>query len=171
MIVKLTADDVQRHVSDFIELLQDSVNGGASVGFIAPLDAQDAADYWSHVIDNMRANELDLLAAIEGNKVIGSVQLAPVPKANGRHRADVQKLLVHSQWRRQKIGEQLMHAIEAHALTLGRWLLILDTERGSGAQYLYEKLGYIQSGIIPQYVTGNAGEYLDTVVFYKMLKG
>lgn len=171
MIVQLTADDVQQHLPEFIELIQDSVNGGASVGFIAPLEHQEAADYWSHVIDNMQAHGLDLLAAIENDKIIGSVQLAPVPKANGQHRADVQKLLVHSHWRRQKIGEQLMQAIETHALNLGRWLLVLDTERGSGAQYLYEKLGYVQSGIIPQYVTGNAGEYLDTVVFYKALKG
>ena len=52
------------------------------------------------------------VAEAEG-KIVGSVQLAPSQKENGRHRAELQKLFVHSAFRGQGISTQLMAAAES----------------------------------------------------------
>jgi acetyltransferase len=56
-----------------------------------------------------------LAATTAQGEVAGSVQLALVQKENGRHRAEVQKLLVHSRFRNQGLGRRLMDAIEREA--------------------------------------------------------
>jgi ribosomal protein S18 acetylase RimI-like enzyme len=90
-------------------------------------------------------------------------------KPNGRHRAEVQKVLVHSSLRRQGLGRALMRAIEAEARACARTLLVLDTESGSGAQTLYAGEGYIVAGQIPAFAMGNRGGYVPTTYMYKEL--
>lgn len=95
--------------------------------------------------------------------------LALASQQNGQHRAEVQKLMVHTRARRHGIGQALMAAIEAEAWTAGRTLLVLDTRRGDAAEVLYLKLGYVRAGIIPQYAQSANGNLDDTVVFYRFV--
>jgi GNAT superfamily N-acetyltransferase len=97
------------------------------------------------------------------------VQLALVTKQNGLHRAEVQKLLVHTDFRQRGIARALMSAVEEAARAVGRTLLVLDTEQGSIAEQLYERCGYARSGIIPHYALSTDGSLITTVVFYKLL--
>jgi ribosomal protein S18 acetylase RimI-like enzyme len=97
------------------------------------------------------------------------VQLALATKENGRHRAEVQKLLVHTRFRRRGIARSLMSAVEKAALRMGRTLLVLDTEEGSPAERPYEKCGYARAGIIPQYARSAEGSLISTVIFYRLL--
>ena len=49
-------------------------------------------------------------------------------------------------------------------------LLVLDTERGSNAEQLYQRVGYTRVGVIPQFALNHDGSQLiDTVLFYKQL--
>ncbi len=100
---------------------------------------------------------------------MGSVQLALATRGNGLHRAEVQKLIVHRQARHQGIGRALMAALEDTAWQEGRWLLVLDTRQGDAAEQLYEKIGYVRSGTIPQYARSADGSLHTTVFFYKLL--
>ena len=110
-----------------------------------------------------------LLVAFKGETLVGTAQLALATKPNAPHRAEVQKLFVHTGARQQGIAQILMKAIEEEAQKAGRSLLVLDTRQGDPSEQLYQKLGYIQSGIIPQYVIDETGQFSATVVYYKII--
>lgn len=148
-------------------LLIDSVEGGASVGFLSPMQKEEALAYWRGVREELGPG-LVMLAAHEGGRLAGSVQLAPVQKRNGRHRAEVQKLLVLRAFRGRGVGEALMRAIEEEARRLERWLLVLDTATPA-AERLYRKLGYERAGAIPEFAESSAGGFDATVLYYKRL--
>lgn len=151
------------------ELLQDTVNSGSSVGFIPPLAARTAKAYWLETIEEVAQAKRLLLVSSEEGEVTGTVQLALVMKENGLHRAEVQKLLVHTRFRQRGIARSLMNAVEAAAQRIGRTLLVLDTEQGSPAESLYERCGYTRAGVIPQYARSADGAFITTVVFYRLL--
>ncbi|HYJ47177.1 MAG TPA: GNAT family N-acetyltransferase, partial [Pyrinomonadaceae bacterium] len=110
-----------------------------------------------------------LLVSREAGRVTGSVQLSLVTKQNGLHRAEVQKLLVHTSFRGQGIARALLDAVEKAAREAGRTLLVLDTEQGSVAERLYANYGYTRAGVIPQYALSADGSLITTVVFYRLL--
>jgi ribosomal protein S18 acetylase RimI-like enzyme len=153
-----------------IELLRDSVEGGASVGFLAPLKRELAEAFWQDMLREAEsAQRVMLVANTENGEVAGSVQLALGQKENGRHRAEVQKLLVHSRYRNQGLGRRLMDAIEHEAQQRAISLLVLDTIEGEVAEQLYLKLGYVRVGEIPNYASFPDGRLWATVIFYKEL--
>ena len=149
-IEELTALHAHDH-ADLGGLLRDATENGASVGYVMPIGADDIASYWLGVAAEVAAGNCKLLVARQANKLVGTAQLALAMKPNARHRAEVQKMLVHSGARRFGIGRQLMRAIEQHALAAGRTLLVLDTETNSAGQRLYAAMGYAVAGEIPKY--------------------
>ena len=152
----------------FVELLRDAVDAGASVGYLAPLANSDGRAFW-HAVRSELADGRVLLGAYVDGRLVGSVQLAPVPKPNGRHCAEVQKLLVLREFRGRGIGKALMAAVERKARELGRWLLVLDTVPAQPAEKLYERIGYRRAGVVPDYAEKSGGGFEPTVIFYKKL--
>jgi len=151
-----------------VELLRDAVDAGASVGYLAPLANSDGRAFW-HAVRSELAEGRVLLGAYVDGRLVGSVQLAPVPKPNGRHRAEVQKLLVLREFRGRGIGKALMAALERKAQDLGRWLLVLYTVPAQPAEKLYERIGYRRAGVVPDYAEKSGGGFEPTVIFYKKL--
>jgi len=151
------------------EILVDSVEHGASVGFLEPLGQAQADDYWRR-IERAVADDRCVLfaAALDEDRVVGTVQLDVDTLPNQRHRATVAKLLVHTSARRRGVGEALMTALEQEALLRGRWLLTLDTATGDAAR-LYERLGWTASGPIPDYALNPDGSLTDTTFYWKRL--
>ena len=77
---------------------------------------------------------------------------------------------MHSDARRQGVGNKLLVAAERVAKGEGRSLITLDTRRGDGAEALYRGLGYQIAGIIPRYAKApDADRFDDTVIMYKEL--
>jgi acetyltransferase len=152
----------------FIALLRDAVDAGASIGFLAPLPANEGREFWRSVRSDLADGRVLFGAFVEG-ALVGSVQLAPVGRANGRHRAEVQKLMVLRSHRGRGIAKALMAAVERKAAALGRWLLVLDTVPAQPAEKLYERLGYLRAGVVPDYAEKSSGGFDPTVIFYKRL--
>jgi len=149
------------------ELLIDSVENGASVGFLAPLTAADADGYWRRVeLAVGEGRSLLLAAALADGAVAGTVQLDLDTLPNAPHRGTVCKLLVHSSARRQGIGEALMRAVEDAALAAGRWLLTLDTATPEAAR-LYVRLGWSSAGVVPAYAMNPDGSLTATEFYWK----
>jgi len=168
--VELGAGDILRYQKGLMELIQDAVADGASIGFIAPMSDEDAHAYWQTVQGAVADNgKVIFIALDEHGRVAGSIQLGFATFPNGHHRAEVQKLLVHRDYRNRGIAKTLLKMIEQKAHDLDKWLLVLDTVEGSLAQGLYLRSGYTQAGIIPEYALSSAGPYEATVVFYKKL--
>src|SRR4029079_8403860 len=81
---------------ELVESLREAVEDGASVGFLPPLGEEEAREYWEGVIGALREGSRVLLVARSANDgaVVGTVQLDLAMRANGRHRAEVSRLLV-----------------------------------------------------------------------------
>lgn len=152
-----------------IALLQDCVDSGASVGFLPPLSTEEAASYWLGVAADLAANRRKVWLALEQQQIVGAVQLALCGKANGRHRGEVEKLIVLQTARGQGVGRALMLAMEQGAREADRSLLVLDTRAGDVASHLYQQLGYQEAGQIPGFALGTDGKLAATVIFYKTL--
>lgn len=160
---------VDRVRSDLIELLIDSVDSGASVGFVSPLSEADAMHYWDGVDTDIEAGKRKIIIALDDGKVVGAVQLSITQKPNGLHRGEVEKLMVHSQSRGLGVAKRLMQTLEELALAIGRSLLVLDTRKGDIASTLYLNQGYILVGEIPGYALSANGQFDATCYFYKPL--
>jgi ribosomal protein S18 acetylase RimI-like enzyme len=78
-------------------------------------------------------------------------------------------VIVDTGYRRRGIGVQLMKAVEEYAIKAGRSLLFLDTREGDNAEVLYRKMGFSETGKIPNYVRKTGGGFEATVVYYKIL--
>lgn len=168
-IRRVEADEVAQFRMHLVELLQDAVEHGASIGFLPPVTSDQAHGYWDEVATALRSPYRILLVAEQAGTAIGTVQLDLAARPNGSHRAEVAKLMVHSDHRRQGIGEQLMRAIELEARNAGRTTLILDTRKGDPSERLYLKLGYLRAGTIPEYARSFDGSLHTTVFMYKLL--
>jgi acetyltransferase len=168
-ILSLHPTDATKWLSQLIVLLQDAVDSGASVGFLAPLSNPDAHQYWTGVFGEVGEQSRIVLAAVQQDQIVGSVQLALGTMPNALHRAEVQKLLVRRSHRRHGIGRALMTAVEEAARQEGRHLLVLDTRLGDDAERLYTRMGYLRVGVIPQFARGSSGTLDATVLFYRDL--
>ena len=157
-------------IPDLAMLLVDAVEGGASVGFVLPFGHDAASRWWRGLAPEVAAGRIVvLLLRIEGGRAVGTAQLRLSQMPNSPHRADVAKVLVHSSVRGRGFGRALMGAIEAAARERGRTLLILDTITGSGADAMYEHLGWSRAGEIPRYAAMPDGTLAPTTYYFKEL--
>lgn len=170
IIHTLTAAQVNAQLPELVPLLQVVVEDGAAVGFVSPLSAQDATDYWLEMLPLIEAGIMIILSLEESGRIAGTVQLELATKPNAPHRAEVQKLMIHPDFRRRGLARLLIEAVELRALQLNRTLLVLDTRAGDRAEKLYSGMGYHEAGRIPGYSLGADGVMADKVFFYKYLK-
>lgn len=150
-------------------MLRDAVENGASVGYVMPIDEADISAFWAGVFEDVVEGSRALLIVRQSGQIVGSVQVEFAGKPNGRHRAEIQKMLVHSSQRRKGLGRQLMMAVEACAKSRDRSLLVLDTETASAGQHLYASMGFIAAGEIPKFALGTNGGWSPTTYMYKLL--
>ncbi|HWL13336.1 MAG TPA: GNAT family N-acetyltransferase [Ureibacillus sp.] len=156
---------VEAHIDELSELLVKVVDDGASIGFLPPLSYSEAANYWKEVVQP----NVYLFVAKLNNQIAGSIQLHLSTKQNGRHRAEIAKLMTHPAFRRKGIGRILMQTAEEVAMKEGRMLLVLDTREGDPSNLLYNSIGYIEAGKIPHFAKSANGELHSTIFYYKIL--
>ncbi len=153
-IVPINAATLPIYRDELARLLTDAVTHGASVGYDTLIPHEDAESYFHSLRPALAKGELLLWIARDERGVVGTVQLELCQKPNGRNRAEVVKLLVHSRARRNGVGQALMKSLEHAALQQQRGLLYLDTQAGSAAEALYRSLGYRCLGELPDYAAG-----------------
>lgn len=170
-IAELDADGLAAVVDDLAGVLHACVLDGASVGFVLPFQIEDAIAFWHGLTPAVREGARRLLVARLDGRVVGTVQLVLAMPANGRHRADIVKLLVHPSARRRGIARALMLRAEALARAEQRSLLILDTRLGDSAEPLYRALGFALTGVVPAYACSIHGELEPCSFMHKVLEG
>jgi GNAT superfamily N-acetyltransferase len=158
----LSDDDVEQ----LSELLVAVVQQGASVGYLPPLDPEIARAYWRHATE---PENIVLLVARRDDRIVGTVQLEWSPKRNARHRAEVNKLLVHPDAQRLGIGRELMDELETIARENGWTTLHLDTREGDASNDFYQSQGWTMAGVIPRWAESANGSLDGTVFYYKLL--
>jgi len=155
-------------VAALAALMIDVVEGGASIGFMLPIDAARAEAFWRRIAASVDAGERVLFVADDGDGIVGTVQLLLEQPENQPHRADVAKMMVANRARRRGTGAALMHAAEQEAIARGKTLLVLDTA-SADAERLYARLGWQRAGTIPGYALLPQGGPCDTTYFYRVL--
>lgn len=168
MRVELLDAPSGRDVEGLGALLAACVDDGASVGFLAPLDPDAATDWWRAALQ--AAGTLTWVARDGAGAVVGCVRLVPAQQPNGLHRAEVAKLLVTPAARERGVAAALLAELEAWAVAHGRHRLVLDTETGSPAESVYERLGWQRVGVVPDYALTAGGELTATTLFTKGLR-
>lgn len=156
---------------ELVHLLRECVRGGASLGYLEPLTDELAFGYWRSIQPQVESGVRLLLVARDGARIVGSGQLAFEQKPNGRHRAEVCKVMVLPSHRRRGIAAGLMSELERHARERAVTLLYLDTSEGrSGACALYETIGYTYAGGIPHWALDPDGTPAANAIYYKLLR-
>ncbi|KAK0388101.1 hypothetical protein NLU13_4345 [Sarocladium strictum] len=168
-------DAVEKHLSGLTALLQNCVNddpANSSLGFLAPLPAQAADAYWLSLPDSISgANPSTvLLIATLGDQLLGTAQIARIPKQTQDFRGEVRKLLVRSDTRGLGLGKRMMVEVERVATEEMKLdTLALDTDARSPARGFYHKLGWTEWGVFPLYAKAADGVRHDCAFFLKRL--
>ncbi|RCK43840.1 GNAT family N-acetyltransferase [Thalassospira profundimaris] len=172
LIVRLNADTLEARLDQFGEMLHACVHGGASIGFIEPFPISEAVAFWrDRTLPAMAGGRRTLFAALDDDRIVGTVQLDCDTMPNQAHRGDISKLMVRPDCRRRGIARELMLAAEDRARELGRSLLTLDTRTGDSAERLYTSLGFETAGVIPDYARDPFSDKLSaTTIMFKRLK-
>jgi acetyltransferase len=169
-IIRVEAAGLRARSGEFVALLDDAVAAGASVGYLLPVPSPETAVYWQGIAAELETGRRVLLACERAGRMVGTVQVALCTKPNGRHRADVEKLLVLRSAQRQGIGAALMRAAEDVARARRRWLLLLDTRKDTAAETLYRRLGWTAFGDVADYARDPDGTLAACVFFVKRLE-
>ncbi|MER8182248.1 GNAT family N-acetyltransferase [Kitasatospora sp. NPDC094015] len=169
VIGRLGAAELAAAAGQLGGLLVDAVADGSSVGFLDPLDPDAAAGWWRSLAAGVDDGSIVLWAARDGERLLGTVQLRLNTMPNSRHRAELAKLIVHSDARGRGLGRELLRHAEQEAPALGVGLLLLDTQSGSPAERLYASAGWTRLGSVPDYAADPAGVLHPTTFFHKSL--
>ncbi|MER6120072.1 GNAT family N-acetyltransferase [Streptomyces sp. NPDC001743] len=170
-IVPVSGPELVTYADELAALLVETVEGGASVGFLAPLGREAAACWWRERAASVDAGHHQVWIARDGERIAGTIGLSRAPLPNARHRAEVGKLMVRPSVRGRGLGRRLLEAVERSAAADGVTLLILDTESGSPAERLYRASGWTESGSIPDYAADPAGVLKPTTFYFKTVGG
>ncbi|MEU4098582.1 GNAT family N-acetyltransferase [Streptomyces sp. NPDC026673] len=168
-IAPLSAEALPTCADDLAALLVDAVEGGASLGFVAPFHHAEAAAWWRTRAGAVADGRLTVWAARDAAGLTGTVSLALEAKPNGRHRAEVLKLMVHRRARGHGLGRALLGVAERAAAEAGASLLLLDTETDSPAEHLYRTAGWTSYGVVPGHAANPEGELRATTFYFKAL--
>lgn len=74
-VSRLDAQRLRASVGELAELLIDTVDGGASIGFLAPLERETAVAWWEERVDAVSAGRLAVWVAHTADRILGTVSL------------------------------------------------------------------------------------------------
>jgi GNAT superfamily N-acetyltransferase len=151
-------------------LLVETVANGGSVSFMHPLAIADARAFWRRSLAEADAGGRIVFGAFEDGTLIGTVTLLLDQPPNQPHRGEIAKMMTALPHRGRGVATALMRAAETAAAGRGRTLLTLDTASEEGAAGLYESLGWIRCGEIPDYALKPHGGLVGTILYYKRLQ-
>ncbi|MGI8650322.1 MAG: GNAT family N-acetyltransferase [Rubrobacter sp.] len=150
-------------------MMVEVVANGGSVGFMAPLEIEEALSFWDDALAAADIGERLVLGAWDGELLVGTVTLGLKLPPNQPHRADISKTMTRPSHRKRGVASSLMKEAERLATERGRTLLVLDTATVEGASGLYENLGYVLVGEIPDFALTPDGRLTGTKVYWKRL--
>ena len=169
VVRRLAGAELHAQLDGLAAVLADCVAGGASVSYMDPFSHEQARKAFEGFAAEVDQDRRVLLAAYDGDRLVGTVQVILAVPPNQPHRGEIAKLLVHRSARRRGVAKLLMERAEIEARSEGKTLLNLDTVTGDDAERLYTRLGWQRVGVIPGYALYPDGRPCDTTVFFKII--
>jgi ribosomal protein S18 acetylase RimI-like enzyme len=110
---------------------------------------------------------LRLVAEVDG-LVVGTVMLSRNSHPLYAHRAVVDDVVVHGDYRRRGIARRLIAECRARAESMGVEILEIGVRGGTVAEEVYRRLGFIEYARLPQGIKepGEGGNVFDEILFY-----
>jgi ribosomal protein S18 acetylase RimI-like enzyme len=168
--IQITALSASPRVRELLsEILIEAVASGGSVSFMHPLEPETAGAFWDGALAAAARGERVVLGAWDGATLAGTVTLLLDCPPNQPHRAEIAKLMTRLSHRGRGVAAALMRAAEAEAVERARTLLVLDTATEGGASGLYEGMGYVLAGEIPDYALKPHGGLSGTLIYWKRI--
>ena len=168
--IRIDALAASRGINEMLsDLLIETVANGGSVSFMHPLERTTARAFWDDALASAARGERVVFGAWDGDLLVGTVTLLLNCPPNQPHRGEISKLMTRVGHRGRGIAAALMRTAEACAMERGRTLLVLDTAAEDGASTLYERLGFVLAGIIPDYALKPRGGLTATMVYWKRI--
>jgi GNAT superfamily N-acetyltransferase len=165
-IVELDAASVRAHVDGLAQLLLDAHASGMALGLPAPLTRNSAREAYEHAAARLDPGERVLIAAFDGDELVGAVQLDRAEAGNGRHRGEVRRLVVRTERRGAGIGRALLDSVVECGRRLDLRLLWLSTHDGADAERIYERHGWTRVGVIPDWAVLPDGELVGNSFYF-----
>jgi GNAT superfamily N-acetyltransferase len=162
-IRRATAGDLDGLTS----LLTASVRAGAALGFLDTFTDDEARQYWVTALESHENGQRAVLVAVDGTDLVGTITVLLDFPANQPHRGEIAKLMVSPSRHGSGLGGTLLEAGEGLAWSVGKTLLVLDTEAGSPAEGFYSRRGWTKTGEIPDFALTAAGRIHPTAVYWK----
>lgn len=157
-------------VETLSEILIEVVTGGGSVGFMHPLSAIEAREFWTGALAAAGRDERIVLGAWRGGSLVGTVTLLLDFPPNQPHRAEIGKMMTRPSQRGRGVATALLRAAEILAAANRRSLLVLDTATDDGAAGLYEKMGFTLAGEVPDFALKPLGGLTGTLIYWKRIR-
>ena len=111
-----------------------------------------------------------MVAAVSGHsELAGTVTLLLDLPPNQPHRGEIAKMMTRVRYRGRGVARALMVELERIAIERGRTMLTLDTASDEGASGLYEKLGFVYAGTLPEYALKPHGGLTGTMLYWKRI--
>jgi len=151
------------------EILVETVAHGGSVSFMHPLDPAQAVAFWNGALASADRGERVVLGAWDGATLTGTVSLILDLPPNQPHRAEIAKMMTRVSHRGRGIAIALLIEAERLAVSRGRTMLTLDTATDEGASGLYERMGFVLAGEIPDYALKPHGGLTGTKFYWKRI--
>jgi ribosomal protein S18 acetylase RimI-like enzyme len=156
-------------IDSLSDILIEVVAGGGSVSFMHPLSRANARAFWQDSLAAAANGKRIVLGAWEGKRLTGTLTLLLDCPPNQPHRAELAKMMTRPDYRGCGIASALAREAEQMAIAHGKTLLVLDTASDGGASGLYEGLGFIYAGEIPDYALKPHGGLTGTRLYWKRL--
>jgi GNAT superfamily N-acetyltransferase len=149
---------------NIVSLINATVTDGGTLGFIEPLDAEQAQHFLSALSRKIKQGETHALyAAAEGEPVFFVLlNLSSMP--NCRHSAELAKGVVSPHFRGRGLVQAAFKSLISRARSLGVEQFVLDVRAHSRAHQVWEYFGFKTWGVLEDYVRINgqrhAGHYM-----------
>ena len=169
-IERLDAEAAADALPALAALLVDAVADGAALGFLAGLGAQEAEAWWSReVLPDLASGRAELLAAFDGDHLLGAALLRPDPRPAAQGVAALTGLVVHTRARRRGVARALLAEVEAGSAAGGRTLLLTEVPSRSAAEAVIGSAGWSRIGRVAERLRHPDGTPVGTALFERRL--
>lgn len=166
-----------RHLDQIHRLVAEMVEEGAALGWVDPPSRSDVGELLADLIQGADFDDACLVVAErppedgQDPEVVGFAYWTRRDGATEQPHADIPRVAVSSRVRGGGLGRRLVEGLVDYARKVGVEILTLDC-RGNNhaAMHLYERLGFVEYGRIPDFVAID-NERWDNVYFSLDLRG
>jgi ribosomal protein S18 acetylase RimI-like enzyme len=155
-------------LDDLLELINSLVEEKAEIIMDEKLSREQEAEWLSDVLLRLEKDQIFILVAEVGRKVVASSDLHP-GRGSEKHAGAV-GIAVQSGFRDLGIGTWMMQTMVKEAKRVGLKILVLSVfATNKRAIHVYEKLGFEQTGLVPK-KHFKQGKYVDEIAMAKPLE-